>query len=341
MIGAWRRPRVLDPERIPLPELFGIRSTRALTRDWQELLTDALRGRRFQVGPGSAGLLRPDLSMPAWLGQIRSDGLAPIFNLFDRHGGGHRYSQRVSRRAQQDFRGGRLSYDEHDGVDFVIPPGTPLLAAAPGTCVMVRDRWLRGGLTVALDHGGGIVTHYTHCARPLVTAGQPVRRGEPVAVSGTSGADMTHFFPWVPPHVHWMVWRSGQPIDPFRAPGEPDEPGTWQRRNDPLPSPVTDEPVPPTSPVDAAAMQEALDACQHGGLRAELRSAASLGDAVLGAMVEEMLHHERFAWPASFARYRIRPAGSRMPASDVQMTLPLPAEDYRGTYFADTPATRP
>ena len=91
--------------------------------------------------------------MPAYRGLVPEDGRAPIFNLFDRVGGGWSFTQRVTRRAVRDYRGGRLSYDEHDGTDFVCPVGTPLVAAAPGQVVLIRDRWLRGGLTIAVDHG--------------------------------------------------------------------------------------------------------------------------------------------------------------------------------------------
>src|SRR5438552_2062169 len=141
----------------PIPDRFGVRSPSQVARDLAEVARGAWHG-RFQFDVSSAGLLRPDLSLPAYAGLIPADGRAPIFNLFDRVGGGRRYTQRVSRSTARDFRGGRLSYDEHDGTDFVCPIGTPLVAAAPGIVVMIRDRWLRGGLTIAVDHGHGVVT---------------------------------------------------------------------------------------------------------------------------------------------------------------------------------------
>lgn len=323
-----------------LAEQFGVQSLEQLRRDYSEMIRDGLRGRRFQFDITSAGLLRPDLAWPTYCRLVRKDGLSPIFNLFDRNAGGHEYSQRVSRRDQTDFRGGRLSYDQHDGVDFVIPAGTLLCAAAPGTCVMIRHRWLRGGLTIALDHGNGVLTHYTHCSRSLVTPGQRVRRGESIAISGTSGVDMTQFFPWIPPHVHFMSWHLGTPIDPYRQPNEPDAPGTWLTRNRPGHDRIPGESIPPASPVDAAAMQEAIDTCADTRLRAELDDAVRLGPIYAAALLEEMLHHERFAWPAAFANYRVRPRKVRA-TNDVRLSLPLRAQDYAGAFFADTASTRP
>ena len=66
---------------------------------------------------------------------------------------------------------------------------------------MTRDNWLRGGLTLCIDHGEGVVTQYTHLTSVICEPGQRVERGERIALSGVSGLDMTQFFPWVPPHV--------------------------------------------------------------------------------------------------------------------------------------------
>src|SRR5207248_2581223 len=140
----------------------------------------------------------------------------------------------------------RLTYDEHDGTDFVCPPGMPLASAAPGVVVAVRDVFLRGGLTVIVDHGAGVVTQYTHCSKVIAEVGQPLLRGEVVALSGTSGIDMLSGFPWVAPHVHFMVWVRGRPVDPFVLRGERDRAGTWLHANDPRPSaPLADDPAPP------------------------------------------------------------------------------------------------
>lgn len=338
-----RRSFLLRRPRPPVPECFGVRSWSQLRRDYGEMIRDGLRGDRFQFDVASAGLLRPELSLPAYAGVYPRDGLAPIFNLFDRTGGGRRFSARVSRRSLRDFRGGRLSYDEHDGTDFVCPVATPLVAAAPGRIAWIRDRWLRGGLTVMVDHGFGVTTQYTHCSRALAEVGQVVSRGMPVALSGVSGVDMTQFFPWVPPHLHFMVWLDGQPRDPFLAPGEQPGSGTWTARNQPLPADLlTSERVPEPSALNRHVAEEAARTCEHAGIVAEIEDADRAGASALGALLEDALHHDMHAWPAGVAqalRSRLRPAPLRR--SEVRLTLPLGASEYQGARFADTRRTRP
>jgi len=319
--------------RVPLSaifQVFGIRSGRQVYSDLR-FVTGRLNS-GFQVGLSSIDFIRPDLSLPAYAGRTRADGLAPVYHLFDRVGGGKGFRQRVTRKWAQDFRGRPLTYDEHDGIDFVCPVATRLCAAAPGTVVMVRDRWLRGGITVAVDHGNGLVTQYTHCWRPLAGVGSTVRRGEPVALSGASGIDMTLFFPWVPPHIHFMVWWNGRPQDPYLAEEEEDRPGIWLHRNDPQPAEVDlEEEVPAPSGVDTGAVDEIVAACSDPGIRRELAAAA--GDyPVLAAILEDALHHDDWAWPEGFRDRTVRPSS---PPPTTMLTLPLPADTYRGAYFAD------
>jgi hypothetical protein len=312
-----------------------------VARDLGEVLRGALGGTRFQVGARSAGLIRPDLSLPAYAGLVPTDGRAPIFNLFDRVGGGLRYTQRVTRARARDFRGGRLSYDEHDGTDFVCPVGTPLVAAAPGTVVMIRDRWLRGGLTVAVDHGQGVVTQYTHCAKATAPLGTVVRRGDPIALSGAAGLDMVQFFPWIPPHVHFMVYVGGAPVDPFLAANDAPRTGTWLDTNDPRPSgPLDDDPsAPAPSEVDDAAIASAIAGCTDPRIRAELTACGGSKER-LAALLEDALAHDAWAWPAGVPVATVRPArdGAR---ENVALTLPLPREAYVGARFGDAPWTAP
>jgi murein DD-endopeptidase MepM/ murein hydrolase activator NlpD len=328
----------------PLPPLaarFGLRSPAQVARDLREVVRDALGGTRFQVDVRSAGLIRPDISLPAYAGLVPADGRAPIFNLFDRVGGGRRYTQRVTRKTARDFRGGRLSYDEHDGTDFVCPVGTPLVAAAPGTVVMIRDRWLRGGLTVAVDHGDGVVTQYTHCSTSAASLGAVVQRGEPVALSGAAGLDLVQFFPWIPPHVHFMVYVDGVPVDPFLAADEAPRAGTWVRPNDPAPSgPLArDTRAPRPSDVDDAAIARASDGCADARIREELAACGGVPER-LAALLEDALVHDAWAWPSGGRVASVRPTRHAAPAA-VALTLPLPGEAYIGSRFADAPWTAP
>jgi Peptidase family M23 len=300
------------------------------------------------------GMFRPDLAWPAYAGKLPRDGIAPIFNLFDRIGGGVNYKNRVTRVSARDYRGGRLSYDEHDGTDLVCPPGTPVVCAAPGLLVAVRDSWLRGGLTACVDHGEGVVTQYTHLSEVTATIGQPLRRGEVFARSGTTGLDMLSGFPWVPPHIHFMVWICGRPVDPYLARGERLRPGCWLHANDPrtADAPLPDDPAPErlSLAVDTRRVEELVDRCSSRDLREELARVGEvlrgggdgtldrLADAARAAILEDSLHHERHAWAPENTAVRLRLSCD---STRVRLTLPLPAVVYRGARPRDAPWTRP
>jgi hypothetical protein len=51
----------------------------------------------------------------------------------------------------RDFRGGTLTYDSHNGTDFAVPPGTIVVAAAPGRVLRASSEFNRGGLKVFVD----------------------------------------------------------------------------------------------------------------------------------------------------------------------------------------------
>lgn len=341
---GWRRSPAVSEKLPPLLERFGIRSIAQLRRDYLEVARHTLQRDRYAFGLSSSGLLRPDLSLPTYLGFMRVDGLAPIYNLFDRNAGARHYAQRVTRKAQRDFRGGRLSYDEHNGTDLVCPIGTPLCAAAPGTVVLHRDRFLRGGLTIAVDHGHGVLTQYTHCSRAVAAIGQRVARGEVVALSGAAGIDLVNFVPLVPPHIHFMVWVDGVPCDPFLASGEPARPGTWLDGADPRPSgPLPGDDQSPLSDVDRDLLWQIADACSDDQIIGEIdRCKSDLPQ--LAALLEDATFHDEFAFPAALRLQNLR--GPRTDARTaaaqrIQLTLPLPVEHYTGVVFADTAGTAP
>jgi hypothetical protein len=209
--------------------------------------------------------------------------------------------------------------------------------------VLIRDRWLRGGLTLAIDHGGGVITQVSHLARVLVGLGDVVQRGECIALSGVSGLDLCQFFPWVPPHVHFLVWRHGLPLDPFCQGDEDSGSGKWLGgKNMPLPADERaaswEKEIPEPSAVDQRALAELVDACTDPGIATELRSRRTPLEQA--ALLEDALHHDCWAWPKRYWRRSVRPPVAEDRAL-VQLTLPLPASDYSGARFADAPWTRP
>lgn len=94
----------------------------------------------------------------------------------------------------------------HAGTDFGVPTGTTVYAADRGTVIFAG--WYGGyGATVIINHGGGMTTLYAHNSQVLVSEGQSVERGTPVAASGSTGLSTG-------PHVHFEVRIQGQPVDP-------------------------------------------------------------------------------------------------------------------------------
>ena len=67
----------------------------------------------------------------------------------------------------------------------------------------------RYGKLIVIDHGNGIQTYYAHLSQLIVLAGQEVRRGEVIALSGGTG----HV---TGPHLHYEVRLRGTAVNPYR-----------------------------------------------------------------------------------------------------------------------------
>ncbi len=93
----------------------------------------------------------------------------------------------------------------HTGVDLAGHLGAPVHAANRGVVALVADLYY-GGLTVIIDHGGGLVTTYAHLSRALVAVGDTVRRGQPIARLGETGRATG-------PHLHWGAHYGGVAVD--------------------------------------------------------------------------------------------------------------------------------
>ncbi|MEU1885096.1 M23 family metallopeptidase [Micromonospora rifamycinica] len=110
-------------------------------------------------------------------------------------------------------RGGVL----HAGIDFALPAGTPIHAAAAGTVVKAGDAGDGYGISVFLDHGNGYLTHYAHQGSLKVAVGDRVGVGQVIGYEGSTG-DSTG------PHLHFEVhqgqmWNQIDPAPFLRARG--------------------------------------------------------------------------------------------------------------------------
>ncbi|HNI83065.1 MAG TPA: M23 family metallopeptidase, partial [Rhodocyclaceae bacterium] len=60
---------------------------------------------------------------------------------------------------------------------------------------------------VFVDHGQGFVSMVCHLTSASAEAGQAVKRGEVLGLSGSSGRATG-------PHLHWSVYLNGAAVDP-------------------------------------------------------------------------------------------------------------------------------
>ena len=97
----------------------------------------------------------------------------------------------------------------HTGIDIGgAPAGSNIVAATHGEVIYAAS--LGGyGLTVVLDHGGGISTMYAHASKILVSVGQKVNSGDVIAKVGSTGLSTG-------PHLHFEVKINGQHTDPWK-----------------------------------------------------------------------------------------------------------------------------
>ena len=89
----------------------------------------------------------------------------------------------------------------HEGIDFIAPTGTPILAAAAG--VVIEAKWHPGyGNMVEVEHNNKTTTRYAHASKVLVQPGDIVRLGQKIALVGSTGRSTG-------PHLHFEVRVDG------------------------------------------------------------------------------------------------------------------------------------
>jgi murein DD-endopeptidase MepM/ murein hydrolase activator NlpD len=98
--------------------------------------------------------------------------------------------------------------DVHTGIDVSARPGTKISVTADGI-VSFSGRSGANGNLVAIEHGFGYTTYYAHNKKNLVKVGQVVKRGDVIALMGSTGSSTG-------PHVHYEIWKEGKNINPSK-----------------------------------------------------------------------------------------------------------------------------
>jgi murein DD-endopeptidase MepM/ murein hydrolase activator NlpD len=94
----------------------------------------------------------------------------------------------------------------HEGIDFVAPTGTPIVAAADGV-VVVAEYHPEFGNMIDIDHGAGLTSRYAHLSRLDVAAGRLIKRGDEIGAVGSTGRSTG-------PHLHFEVRMLGVAQNP-------------------------------------------------------------------------------------------------------------------------------
>jgi len=95
----------------------------------------------------------------------------------------------------------------HTGLDYGLPRGTPVGAAAAGRVLAAGWDPSGFGNRVLIDHGHGLQTLYGHLERVLVKPGQVVAAGQEIGLSGNTGNSTG-------PHLHFGVRFEGIWVNP-------------------------------------------------------------------------------------------------------------------------------
>lgn len=110
------------------------------------------------------------------------------------------------------FRG--FTHRERAALDFNMKRGTRITAAREGVVVRAKEDGTLGGLNkkyrshgnnIVIQHADGTRAGYWHLQHDgaLVNVGDTVKKGQLIALSGKTGYAFI-------PHLHFLVWRSGE-----------------------------------------------------------------------------------------------------------------------------------
>ncbi len=95
----------------------------------------------------------------------------------------------------------------HSGVDLRAAEGIPIMATNRGKVALVANHFF-AGLSVIIDHGGGIQSMYFHLSKAFVEMAQLVEKGTTIGLSGSSGRATGA-------HLHFGIRLNGRRVNPI------------------------------------------------------------------------------------------------------------------------------
>jgi murein DD-endopeptidase len=94
----------------------------------------------------------------------------------------------------------------HTGTDIAVGAGTRVHAISDGKVLYAASDAVNGNF-LKIDHGHGLMSAYCHASKLEVARGAAVRKGDLVALSGSTGRSTG-------PHLHLQIELNGKPVDP-------------------------------------------------------------------------------------------------------------------------------
>jgi murein DD-endopeptidase MepM/ murein hydrolase activator NlpD len=98
--------------------------------------------------------------------------------------------------------------DFHKGLDFAGKKGSEVIAVGDGVVSWAGVKSGYGKL-IEINHGNGYATRYGHNQSNLVKIGDTVKKGQQIALMGSTGRSTG-------PHVHFEVLHDGKAVNPSK-----------------------------------------------------------------------------------------------------------------------------
>lgn len=95
----------------------------------------------------------------------------------------------------------------HSGIDVSAEAGQKVYSPNNGVVALVDNQFFSGN-SLILNHGQGIYTMFFHLSKVLVEEGQQVKKGQAIALVGSTGRSTGA-------HLHWGVRMQGARVDPL------------------------------------------------------------------------------------------------------------------------------
>ncbi|HEX2215549.1 MAG TPA: peptidoglycan DD-metalloendopeptidase family protein [Xanthobacteraceae bacterium] len=97
---------------------------------------------------------------------------------------------------------------QNDGINLSVPEGTSVKAAEDGVVAYAGNELKGYGNLVLVRHSNGYVTAYAHASELKVKRGDPVKRGQIIALAGQTGSVRS-------PQLHFEIRKGSSPVDPM------------------------------------------------------------------------------------------------------------------------------